>query len=221
MTKSDSYKVRIKFNHGNAMSLDLKGCGSIYIEPNKDYFFENAPMQFINYLAQLRRLGITYRLTDDKKGCYMTIDLSGYQTNEPKTILGKLRSNLVQSDKPIIRYNSTKDSNVDESVAEDLIPAGTFKDEVEEITLKNIDLVPKVEEPVQEESKPEEVTDESEPESTEPQIEVLSKSQLEELNKTKLIDYAKSLGLEEVSDLMTKKDIREAIQSKLEELQLA
>lgn len=218
MTKVDNYKVRIKFEHGNAMSLDLKGCGSIYIEPHKDYFFENAPMQFINYLAQLRRLGVTYRLTDDKKGCYMTIDLSGYQTNEPKTVLGKLRSNLVQSDTQIVRYNTVKDSDVDESTVEDLIPAGTFKNETEEITLKGIDMLSET--TPEEITEVEEVTEENnEPEEAEPKIEILSNSKLEELNKTKLIDYAHSLGLEEVSDLMTKKEIREAIKSKIEELQ--
>ena len=233
--KADSHKVRVKFQHGNAMSLDLKGCGSIYIEPNKEYFFENAPMQFINYLAQLRRLGITYRLTNDKKGCYMTIDLSGYQTNEPKTILGQLRSNLVSQPPKITRHATLRDSEVDESTVEDLIPEGTFSEEIKEVTIPEA-LTPSVEtsntditnqltkEDLEDDSivTPEAPVVEDDKKSETPEVkeetkEPITEEQLEGMNKTKLIETAKSLGLDEVSEIWTKKELRSAILKKLAE----
>ena len=63
--KEDKYSVRLFFSHGNSIVLQLKGCGSLTIKPGHDYFFENAPMKFINYLAQLRRLGVTYKITQE------------------------------------------------------------------------------------------------------------------------------------------------------------
>lgn len=226
--KADSHKVRMKFNHGNAMSLDLKGCGSIYIEPGYDYFFENAPMQFINYLAQLKRLGIEYRLTNDKKGCYMTIDLAGYQTNEPKTVLGKLRSNLVQTEKPIVRLNTIKDSDEDTSTdVEDLIPKGTFKEDLEEIKIEG-DPIPETSnqseadklnlaaDDLEEDSVSEpEITSDKEDDKVEEvkteEPKILSEEEIASLSKAKLIEYAHELGLADISEIYTKKEIRAAI----------
>lgn len=217
MAKVDSHQVRVKFVHGNAISLDLRGCGSIYLEPNREYFFENAPMAFINYLAQLRRVGITYRLTNDKKGCYMTLDLTGYLTNEPKTILGQLRSNLVHQPAKITRHVGIKDRAVDESTAEDLIPEGTFKEElnVTEIDTSVIDEIP-----VTPEVKPEvttniettELTEENEPKKEEITI---TAEEVDALNKTKLIELANSLEIPNVSEIWTKKELRTAIKEKL------
>lgn len=235
--KADSYKVRVTFKHGNAMSLDLKGCGSIYIEPNKDYFFENAPMQFINYLAQLRRLGVTYRLTNDKKGCYMTIDLSGYQTNEPKTILGQLRSNLVSNPPKITRYATVKDSDVDTSTVPDLIPNGTFPEEIKEIELSDEIILNENEQVlgssntlsltpddldddstlVKDDTTKDDVTVSSNEPVTEQKEQVVkvTDEELSAMNKTKLIELAKSLGVENASEIWTKKELRSAITDKL------
>lgn len=232
MTKVDSHKVRVSFNHGNAMSLDLKGCGSIYIEPNKEYFFENAPMMFINYLAQLRRLGVTYKLTDNKKGCYMTIDLTGYQTNEPKTILGNLRSNLVQTNITINRPSPVKDSDNEDYKVEDLIPKGTFAEDIQEIVIPDVkesttdistdlkeselltedDLndLPIVNDSTTEPTTPEVEETEVKEESKE-EVVYLSESKLLDLNKADLLEYARSIDTPEVSDINTKKEIREAI----------
>lgn len=214
--KADSHKVRVKFDHGNAMSLDLKGCGSIYIEPNKEYFFENAPMQFINYLAQLRRLGITYRLTNDKKGCYMTIDLTGYQTNEPKTILGNLRSNLVSNPPKITRHKPVKDDNVDASTVPDLIPQGTFKEEIKEVTLFNS--ITETPTTVPTEVVSEETTDTTvevnKEQVQEPEIKVTIE-EVESMGKPKLLELAKSLGIAEVSEIWTKRELRKVITEKL------
>ena len=218
MAKVDSHQVRVKFVHGNAISLDLRGCGSIYLEPNREYFFENAPMAFINYLVQLRRVGITYRLTSDKKGCYMTLDLTGYLTNEPKTILGQLRSNLVQQPAKITRHTGIKDKAVDESVAEDLIPEGTFKEEINTIEIDTS--VIKDETPV---SAPVDVTvstnievpvttEINEPEKEEIKI---TAEEVDALNKTKLIELANSLNIPNVSEIWTKKELRTAIKEKL------
>lgn len=232
--KADSHKVRVTFQHGNAMSLDLKGCGSIYIEPYKEYFFENAPMQFINYLAQLRRLGVTYRLTNDKKGCYMTIDLTGYQTNEPKTILGQLRSNLVSQPPKITRPTPSRDVELDESTVEDLIPRNAFPEDIKEITLPE-NIVPPIEESSTDitnqlteddledasdiTSTQEKVEEPIKVESTQEKVEEVSEPITEELlvtmNKSKLIETAKSLGLTDVSEIWTKKELRVAILDKL------
>lgn len=89
--KEDKYSVRLFFSHGNSIVLQLKGCGSLTIKPGHDYFFENAPMKFINYLAQLRRLGVTYKITQDKRGCYQTVNLAGYFSNDRARQLNSLR----------------------------------------------------------------------------------------------------------------------------------
>ena len=86
-----TYNIRISFNHGNDITLDLKGCGLLHIKPGKDYYFINAPIEFTNYLAQLRRLGITYKMTPDRKGCFQTIDLTMYNKNDAREILKNLR----------------------------------------------------------------------------------------------------------------------------------
>lgn len=89
--KEKTYTVRLSFDHGNKILIDLRGCGSIYIKPGNDYFFENAPMQFINYLVQLKRAGVTYKITKDKRGCYQTFNLSNYFNNDPYHNLTAIR----------------------------------------------------------------------------------------------------------------------------------
>lgn len=220
MAKVDSHQVRVKFVHGNAISLDLRGCGSIYLEPNREYFFENAPMAFINYLTQLRRVGITYRLTNDKKGCYMTLDLTGYLTNEPKTILGQLRSNLVQQPPRIVRHKGIKDRAVDDSTVEDLIPKGTFTEEINTIEIDTSSIVDESKETITEPIKENESTDIETTlttEGNEPKKEEIkiTAEEVDTLNKTKLIELATSLEIPNVSEIWTKKELRTAIKEKL------
>jgi len=220
MQKETTYNVRVKFEHGNPLSLDLKGCGNLYILPNKEYFFEYAPMQFINYIKQLRRLGITYRLTDDKKGCYMTINMSHYLDTIAQRVMGEVRANLsvnppIITKEPREEKKSKKEKELEKEIP-DLIPKNAFDDgKIKEVKLSDIPIIkeqPKEEVP--------EITPEveiTEPEITEPEV-AEEQKEVEKVdpstitNKAQLIEYAHSVGLSEVSDLWTKKEIRAAIE---------
>lgn len=214
--REDKHNVRVTFKHGNAITVDAKGCGQIYLEPNHDYFFENAPMQFINYLPQLKRLGVTYKLTNDKRGCYQTFNLACYYANNPYTMLQGLRSN--KSADAIVHETEEPIQEVEEAVITDETPASILgNDKLEEATKE--DEVTETKETIVEDNKTTEteVTESNEEvqateteESTEP-------VDIETLSKPNLISYAKKLGLTEVTDYWTKKEIKEAITKKLAE----
>jgi hypothetical protein len=242
----DKYKVRVSFNHGNAINLELNGCGQLYILPGKDYFFENAPMKFLNYLTQLKRLGITYKITSDKKGCYSTMDLSNYLNADPRYIMGNVRDGIMNEALKNRTIKPIKEDKVPEGVeVPDLIP------EVSDVTIFPAPPVvnipehlvgtpvevppvapeetgaPKVEEGSNEEDKTSEVMDPNSAtsgEGTEKQEgtptgeEVTSEptkvevpEDLSVLSKPSLLELANKLGLTEVTDLWSKKEIKEAI----------
>lgn len=205
MQEDRTYNIRVSFKHGNAITLDLKGCGSLYIKPYKDYYFINAPINFINYLAQLKRVGIDYTLTSNKRGCYQEIDLTQYNYSDPRYILASLRKPLitepvetVKEERPVVLTSDdvvVKETKIEEPVV------------TEEIT-----------EPIIEETNTEETVEEVEDTNDEPQkteesvVEITyTEEELTKMSKTKLLEIASSLNLTNVSDINTKKEIREAI----------
>lgn len=228
MANDPKYNVRITFINGNGITLDCKGCGQIWLEPNHDYFFENSPIKFINYLAQLRRVGVTYKITEDKRGCYQTFDLSRYESGSPRNIISQLRgsrpiSNKVEETPIVEETEEPVEETIEETPVEETVTKGA--PEVPEVVE-----TPEVNTPDVDETEEEEVTEETQ-ETTEPEVtdeettepEVTEEEPVEEepvdvdsLNKKDLIEYAHSLGLTEISDIYTKKEIKEAI-AKLQE----
>lgn len=224
-----TYGVRISFNHGNDINLDLKGCGLLNIRPGKDYYFINAPIEFTTYLAQLRRLGITYKITNDKKGCYQTIDLTAYFKNDAREILKNFRKTNIINEDNYLNEETKKAKKIN-------------KHEEKKVVLSSDDLIKTkeviVEEPKElglpEEMKNEEVnnyitqvqsgnTDNSIEVTSDVQIEevkeeetveepkIYSEEELNKMSKNALLEVARSYNIEEVSEINTKKEIREAI----------
>lgn len=221
--REDRHKVRISFKHGNPISLNLKGCGNLYIQPYRDYFFENAPIQFINYLSQLRRLGVTYRLTSDKKGCFMTVDLTAYNSNDPREMLTKLRSNKIVNPPKITRPSSInyKSDVVEEKIEDEHLVSQDS--DIKEITLDKVKEAienaqnenatinkPESESVISDEEKVTELTTDTPKEKLE-----VTKEEIETMSKSNLIDLAKSLNIQDASELWTKKELRSAILDKL------
>ena len=224
-----TYGVRISFNHGNDINLDVKGCGLLNIRPGKDYYFINAPIEFTTYLAQLRRLGITYKITNDKKGCYQTIDLTAYFKNDAREILKNFRKTNIINEDNYLNEETKKAKKIN-------------KHEEKKVVLSSDDLIKTkeviVEEPKElglpEETKNEEVnnyitqvqsgnTDNSIEVTSDIQIEevkeeetveepkIYSEEELNKMSKNALLEVARSYNIEEVSEINTKKEIREAI----------
>lgn len=246
MARDARYNVRVTFINGNSITLDCRGCGQIYIEPNHDYFFEQAPIKFINYLAQLRRVGITYKITEDKRGCYRTFNLLKYEANDVGNMISKMRANRTSA-KPIVEEKVvTPEEEIEEVPPVEEPPKGAPELPTE---ITNLDTVTTPsnddESDIPEASKSDDpiavtegediqdetdgVTTEVEPEEDksstddaskateegEPITEGTSKAteeELEAMNKKELIDYAHSLGLVEITDAYTKKEIRTEIQ---------
>lgn len=221
--KQSVYSVRVTFKHGNGITLDCKGCGSIYIKPGHDYFFENAPMQFINYLPQLRRLGVTYRITNDKRGCYQTFNLINYSKNDPFKSLSKVRSNFASDyQKTEVEEVSTEPeestTNITnpETVQEPMTLDTVTEQKDEEVTNSESTTVT-MDDHVKADPQPTEETTESDDtisEVTEPQSEPAK--DITTMSKPDLIAYAQELGLTQVTDYWTKKEIREAITTALQ-----
>ena len=201
-----TYNVRVHFIHGNAITLDLKGCGSLYIKPYKDYYFINSPINFINYLAQLKRMGITYEITDNKRGCYQEIDLSHYNFTDPRYIISNLRKINVLPDADTFKPAEVEEDKSIVLSSDDNIKVETV--EVEEAIIPPVEInAEPVEEPTDEVS--EEITEEVE--ETNEELPVYTEKELSAMSKNKLLEIATKLGIDSVSDINTKKEIREAI----------
>lgn len=223
MENVPKYNVRITFINGNGITLDCKGCGQIWLEPNHDYFFENSPIKFINYLAQLRRVGITYKITEDKRGCYQTFDLSRYESGNPRNIISKLRSSRPVSNKvkesPVVEKPTTPEITDEPPVTTEAPKGAPEVPEVFETPEVN---TPDNEELLDDQTNNEltqedgTTTENNDSETTEEKPVSEEQVDLDSLSKKDLIEYAHSLGLTEISDIYTKKEIKEAI-NKLQE----
>lgn len=217
--KEDKYNVRISFDHGNEIRLDLKGSGRVHIKPGYDYFFENAPMQFINYLVQLRRLGVTYKITSDKRGCYQTFNLASYFSNDPYHKLGAVRKEKQVTLSEFTRKEKEEQEEVEvidttEGSEEDIVDGTITIDESELVPLKETTEEPEAEneevatEPEKEEGVEDTPEEEEIPEESAVEEEPVD---IESLSKPDLLAYARKLEVEGVEDYWTKKEIKEAI----------
>lgn len=231
--KEDRYNVRISFNHGNSIYLECQGCGKINIIPGYDYFFQNSPIAFINYLPQLRRLGVTYKITNDKRGCYQTFDLSNYFENDPfhslsnkevKTTVEdigavlKRRQEEVPDNKEVVISSDTTGSldDIPKTLLTNLEPV---INNVESITTSS-EVTEETTNPVVEQTNDvqtdEVITEPKEEETTTEQVTV-SKIDLDNMpSKPDLLNQALSLGLT-VNNAWSKRDLAEAINQKLSE----
>ena len=210
-----TYGVRISFNHGNAINIELKGCGQKYIKPGKDYYFEEAPIGFINYLVQLRRVGVTYKITNDKKGCYETINLHDYDKFNSRSIMGKLRKPIEIPKEEVVEETKSQILTQD-----DIISVEEPTEKPQETTTEN----PKENTESEQDSKeqveiPENSTDENienfdeenhEENYDEPEIKKYSEKELSKMSQDELLEISNSLGLE-LTKINTKKEIRNAI----------
>lgn len=217
--KDKLYNVRISTEKVvNAFDLDLRGCGQFHVIPGREYFFENAPINFINYIVQLAIMNVTYKLTDDKRGCLYTIDLTDYNKMDPAYIMGKIRKmeNPIKKE-PIKKETPTKVvlSSDDKGPREEPKPVTEAEKELDELIAKDLSgTLPTT--PVIEESVIKEETSEVK-ENTVEELPKYTDSELSKFGKTKLLEIAETLGLENISDINTKKEIREAILAKQSE----
>ncbi len=208
-----TYGVRISFNHGNAINIELKGCGQKYIKPGKDYYFEEAPIGFINYLVQLRRVGVTYRITSDKKGCYETINLHDYDKFNSRSIMGKLRKPIEIPKEEVVE--ETKSQILTQN---DIINVEEPTEKPQETTTESPkeneseqDSKEQAEIPVVENNEDEqETTENTEEKVEEPEIKKYSEKELSKMSQDELLEISNSLGLE-LTKINTKKEIRNAI----------
>lgn len=215
-----TYSVRLSTEKAvNPFDLDLRSLGQLRVLPGREYFFENAPIQFINYVVQLALMGVTYRLTDDKKGCFYTVDLTGYNRTNPRMVASRVR----KMENPVIH----KPIKVEEPAAvvlssDDLVP----REGMNEVINKEVEVpveIPTIPEPIVEEFSEEnreeikdEVVEEVPVEETK-EIPKYTDSELSKLGKVQLLEIASSLELTNISDINTKKEIREAILAKQSE----
>lgn len=205
-----TYGVRISFNHGNAINIELKGCGQKYIKPGKDYYFEEAPIGFINYLVQLKRVGVTYKITSNKKGCYETINLHDYDKFNSRNIMGKLRKPIEIPKEEVIE--ETKSQILTQN---DIINVEEPTEKPQETTTES----PKENESEQDSKEQVEIPENSEEENheenteekvEEPEIKKYSEKELSKMSQDELLEISNSLGLE-LTKINTKKEIRTAI----------
>ena len=211
-----TYNVRISTEKiVNPFDLDLRGCGQLHIVPGREYFFENAPINFINYVVQLAMMNITYRLTDDKNGCYYTVDLTDYNKMDPNYIMSKIRrlenpitKNPVKKEKPAKVVLSSDDMGPREEI-EKAQAEKELNDLIAKDLSAEVPTIPETEPPVVE--TPDEKIDE---ESTTEELPIYTDSELSKFGKVKLLEIASALELNDISDINTKKEIREAILAK-------
>ena len=217
-----TYSVRVEFHNGNPITLELKGCGNLYIIPGREYFFVNAPFNFINYLAQLKRCGISYRLTNDSNGCYLSMDLKDYNRGDPRYEMSRIR----KLNNPVIEEPKKEEPQSEKGVvlsSDDIAPRDEIVESKAEQELNQMiaedlqasEQVPEqvsiqVEEPVAEVSAE---TAEEPAETEEENAEgpkVYTEEQLSKFSKAMLLEISADYGLE-CSDINTKKEIRDAI----------
>jgi hypothetical protein len=211
------YGVRVStFKIINPFTIELRGCGQLYVEPGREYYFENAPINFINYVAQLAAMNISYQITPNKKGCFYTIDLTDYFKNDPTYIMSKIR----RRENPIIKEPEVKKPEPGKVVlsSDDIAPREDKSSE--EIALDNMiaeDLKKSQEQPVItsdvvvepiQENTPEVVEETEESDESEPKV--YTEDQLSKFSKAMLLEISNDYGLD-CSDINTKKEIREAI----------
>ena len=201
-------KFNIRFSSGltNPWDFDLRGAGHLYVQPGKEYFLENCPKSLLDVvISYVGAMNVTYQLTDNKKGCFQTINCINYDINDPRSLLGRLRTNRIEESEPevvtepevveeVTEPEVTEESVVEEVTEPEVVEEATEPEVVEEATEEVVEEVP------------EDIVEDATPEVSKEEIEGMSKPQLEEL--------AESLGIES-GQTKTKKKLKAEIIEKL------
>lgn len=210
------YGVRVYVGTGNALTLDLRGAGSVYLEPKKFYYFENTPINFINRLVELGKIGITYQISKDRKGCFKTINMINYDVVAARSLLSKIKG-LYETKEEVkdLEPEAIEEAEIQEPETIEETPIEEVAEEVEEETVEDI-VEEAVEEAVEEtvDEVVDEVVDEEVEEATE-EVAIPSIKEINDMSKPKLLELAVSLGIDSVSEINTKKEIRSAILEKI------
>ena len=220
MKEDRRYDIRFSSGLSNPWDFDLRGAGHLYVLPGKEYFLEKCPKSLLDVvISYVSAMNVSYRLTKDKKGCFQTVNCINYDINDPRSLLGKLRTNKIEEvketedvsevEEPEVVEVEEPTDEVDEVTETDDVKA-VEEPEVEESTDEVEEPTDEVEEPTKEVEEStdevESVEEDSTPEVTLEEVEGMSKPKLEEL--------ATSLGIESVQT-KTKKKLKSEIINKL------
>lgn len=206
MKEDRTFNIRFSSSLYNAWDFDLHGAGHLYVQPGKEYFLENCPRSLYERIVGLvSAMNVKYQLTDNKKGCFNTINCINYDINDPKSLLGRLRTNRVTIEEPKVE---AKEEVIEESTESTI-------EEVEEVTEPEVTESEVTEESneVEEPTEIEESTEESE-EVEEVEEVTITKKEVGAMSKPQLEELATSLGIESVQT-KTKKILKSEIIDKL------
>lgn len=220
MKEDRRYDIRFSSGLSNPWDFDLRGAGHLYVLPGKEYFLEKCPKSLLDVvISYVSAMNVSYRLTKDKKGCFQTVNCINYDINDPRSLLGKLRTNKIEEvketedvsevEEPEVVEVEEPTDEVDEVTETDEVKAvEESTDDVEEPTKEVEESTDEIEESEVEEptKEVESVEEDSTPEVTLEEVEGMSKPKLEEL--------ATSLGIESVQT-KTKKKLKSEIINKL------
>lgn len=215
MREDRTFNIRFSSSLINSWDFDLHGAGHLYVQPGKEYFLENCPRSLLDRVVGLvDAMNVTYQLTDNKKGCFNTVNCINYDINDPRSLLGRLRTNRVVIEESVTEPEVVEpevidsDGNTTEDFTGEFVTPET--PEVETIKDEVIDEPETTEDEVVEPEVEDEVV-------TEPEVEeevTISKNDIESMSKPKLEELATSLGIEEVQT-KTKKILKSEIINKL------
>ena len=219
MKEDRTFNIRFSSSLYNAWDFDLHGAGHLYVQPGKEYFLENCPRSlYERVIGLVSAMNVKYQLTDNKKGCFNTINCINYDINDPKSLLGRLRTNKVTIEEPKV------EEPIEPEVVEEVVEPEAIDSDgntAEDFTGESV--TPEVaEEPVEESTEPE-VTEEvsestidsNESEEVENVEETsITKKDVGAMSKPQLEELATSLGIESVQT-KTKKILKSEIINKL------
>ena len=211
MKEDRTFNIRFSSSLYNAWDFDLHGAGHLYVQPGKEYFLENCPRSLYERVVGLvSAMNVKYQLTDNKKGCFNTINCINYDINDPKSLLGRLRTNKITVEEPKVE-ETVEEEVVEPEVTEEVVEEATEPEVVEEVTEE---VEETVEEVTEEEVTEPEVTEEATEDVEEVEEVSISKKAVGAMSKPQLEELATSLGIDSVQT-KTKKILKSEIIDKL------
>ena len=211
MKEDRTFNIRFSSSLYNAWDFDLHGAGHLYVQPGKEYFLENCPRSLYERVVGLvSAMNVKYQLTDNKKGCFNTINCINYDINDPKSLLGRLRTNKITVEEPKVE-ETVEEEVVEPEVTEEVVEEATEPEVVEEVTEE---VEEAVEEVTEEEVVEPEVTEEATEDVEEVEEVSISKKEVGAMSKPQLEELATSLGIDSVQT-KTKKILKSEIIDKL------
>ena len=211
MKEDRTFNIRFSSSLYNAWDFDLHGAGHLYVQPGKEYFLENCPRSLYERVVGLvSAMNVKYQLTDNKKGCFNTINCINYDINDPKSLLGRLRTNKITVEEPKVE-ETVEEEVVEPEVTEEVVEEATEPEVVEEVTEE---VEETVEEVTEEEVTEPEVTEEATEDVEEVEEVSISKKEVGAMSKPQLEELATSLGIDSVQT-KTKKILKSEIIDKL------